>query len=316
MVLFGSMSIGYPIYMNSQTHTNQNYLKTFDRTCNVLSLSGGGSFGAVEVGILKTIYLPKYDIITGVSAGALNAGLLSYYNSDKNWSITYGIDKLIDLYSNMRTEDVYESEYFDFYKYWSYYSTKPLRRTLNKVLTEISTKNNFTKTNPVLIGTTNLNQGWLDTFDFNSYLVDDQVEILMASTAIPIIFPPNVINGTTYVDGGTVSNQILIGLKGKIKCSSYNITYINSHQKLPVIDTIDSFRLYTDRIIKLVKSSFDDQVVLLEGSKCKYPSGKIYYYYPDDKMLSNYSILNMDYGADLIDIGAKNHYVDIFDYCI
>jgi predicted patatin/cPLA2 family phospholipase len=279
-------------------------------------LSGGGSFGAVEVGILKTIYLPKYDIITGVSAGALNAALLSYYNSDINWTITDGINKLIDLYDNMHTGDVYESEYFDFYNYWSYYSTKPLRRTLNNVLIEVATKNNFTKTNQVLVGATNLNQGWLDTFDFNSYSIDDQVEILMASTAIPIIFPPNIINKTTYVDGGTISNQILIGLKNKIKCSSYNITYISSRQKLQAIDKIDSFISYVDRVVQLVKSSFDDQVVLIEGSSCKYPSGKIYYYYPDDQMLSNYSILDMNYGKDLINIGSKYHYVDIFDYCI
>lgn len=44
---------------------------------NQLSFSGGGSFGAVEIGILKRIneIEPKnYDLYTGISAGALNAG--------------------------------------------------------------------------------------------------------------------------------------------------------------------------------------------------------------------------------------------------
>jgi len=287
-----------------------------DKTCNVLALSGGGAFGAVEVGILKTIYLPKYDLITGVSAGALNAGLLSYYNSDKDYTITGGIDKLVDLYTNIRTENVYESEYFDLYKYWSHYSTKPLRKTLNKIFAEILKTNMRIKPNPVLIGSTNLNEGYFQIFDFNSYNVDQQIEILMASTAIPFVFPPNVINGTTYVDGGTLSNQILIGIKSEIKCSSYNITYISSSQRLGKVNDIDSFYEYQSRIVDLIKTSFANQIVLLEGSTCKYPSGKIHYYYPDDLILSNYSILNMDYGTDLIDIGSKYHYVDSFDYCI
>ena len=49
---------------------------------NQLAFSGGGSFGAVEIGILKRINQiekKKYDIYTGISAGGLNAGFLSYY---------------------------------------------------------------------------------------------------------------------------------------------------------------------------------------------------------------------------------------------
>ena len=50
---------------------------------NQLSFSGGGAFGATEIGILKNIIMnephKKYDILTGISAGALNAGFLSYY---------------------------------------------------------------------------------------------------------------------------------------------------------------------------------------------------------------------------------------------
>ena len=50
--------------------------------CNLLALSGGGSFGMVEVGILKSLYdknqIPsEFDVISGISAGGLNAGFLS-----------------------------------------------------------------------------------------------------------------------------------------------------------------------------------------------------------------------------------------------
>ena len=46
---------------------------------NQLSFSGGGAFGAVELGILKKIresYPVKYDRYTGISAGGLNSGFM------------------------------------------------------------------------------------------------------------------------------------------------------------------------------------------------------------------------------------------------
>ena len=57
---------------------------TYVSSLNQLSFSGGGSFGAIEIGILKHViemnkYM-KYDLYTGISAGALNAGVLSYYS--------------------------------------------------------------------------------------------------------------------------------------------------------------------------------------------------------------------------------------------
>jgi predicted acylesterase/phospholipase RssA len=51
---------------------------------NQLSFSGGGSLGAVEIGIIKKLSeggLKKFDLYTGISAGALNAGLLSYFTN-------------------------------------------------------------------------------------------------------------------------------------------------------------------------------------------------------------------------------------------
>ena len=53
------------------------------KSLNQLSFSGGGSFGAIEIGILKYLIESnknvKYDLYSGISAGALNAGVLSYY---------------------------------------------------------------------------------------------------------------------------------------------------------------------------------------------------------------------------------------------
>ena len=297
-------------------NANNIFIKNYDRVCNVLSFSGGGSFGAVEVGILKGI-MPNsnYDIITGISAGALNAGLLSYFNTGKLDDFNKGINFLINTYTNLKTPDVYNRDILDIRKEWSYYSTAPLRKTINNITSSLTYYPDY-KNQITLIGSTNINTGVLDIFNINQYSKSDLTEILMASSAIPFVFPPNNINSSTYVDGGVVSNQILIGLNKKIKCEYYNITYITPTKTLYPINSIDSFSDYTKRLIKVLKASFDDQFSILKGLKCEKPTGKIYYYYSDDAILNKYSILDMDHGAELIEIGSKYINLETFDYCL
>jgi hypothetical protein len=78
------------------------------KVCNILSFSGGGSYGAIEVGILSKIKLSEYNLITGISAGALNAGLLSYFNSPLKFN--QGIQELTLL------SDTIEIQGLNFYK--------------------------------------------------------------------------------------------------------------------------------------------------------------------------------------------------------
>ena len=282
--------------------------------CNVLSLSGGGSFGAVEIGILKNIYLPKYDIITGISVGALNAGLLSYYNSKINNRFFDGIKKLENLYINMKNSDVYENDYLDIVKYWSYYSTKPFRKTIINTIKDLE-YDIYTKDSLTLIGSTNLRLSILETFEFSKYNKLNQVDILMASSALPFIFPPIIINNTVYVDGGTISNQILLGIKNRLNCKFYNITYIEAHHNNQPNYNITSFYSYINRIIGTVYSSFDNQISIIAGLKCTKPIGKIYYYYSNDERLNKYSMLNMELGQELINIGNSNYTYQTYDYC-
>ena len=54
----------------------------------------------------------------------------------------------------------------------------------------------------------------------------------------------------------------------------------------------------------------------MNSMECAYPSGKIYYYYPDNSKLEKYSILDMNHGAELIDIGSKYHFMETIDYCL
>lgn len=64
--------------------------------CRVLSLSGGGSKGAYEVGVMQTIVNSleaphnQYDVITGVSVGAINAaGFGLFAKGDEKYMTEY-----------------------------------------------------------------------------------------------------------------------------------------------------------------------------------------------------------------------------------
>ena len=150
--LIGSCSNSYSIsnsISNSTSNSNSNkeekLFKNNKPICQVLSFSGGGSFGAVEVGILSQIALDNYDMITGVSAGGLNAGFLSYFNIDlsesntakSNYTLSNGIDNLAGIYFNLKNSDVYTHNFAQIHSTWSYYDTMPLRKTITKEIEKL-----------------------------------------------------------------------------------------------------------------------------------------------------------------------------------
>jgi predicted acylesterase/phospholipase RssA len=70
--------------------------KSDDGKCRALALRGGGTKGAYEVGALKAMAAlldPKeieYDVVVGVSIGALNAALFAFYEKgDEQNAIAY-----------------------------------------------------------------------------------------------------------------------------------------------------------------------------------------------------------------------------------
>ena len=181
---------------------------------NQLAFSGGGSFGAVEIGILKRINQiekKKYDIYTGISAGGLNAGFLSYYKD-----LTLGIKNAEILYSIMKNKMVYE---VNPHNELSILNTDPLFKTLTTVIDRMGKE-------PVIetyIGATNLYTGSLDIYKFNDDDDTDKVLLLMSTSAIPLVFPPITYKNYMYADGGTLSNELLDIFHDN---SYLNITYI------------------------------------------------------------------------------------------
>ena len=169
--------------------------------CKVLSLSGGGPLGSFEMGIASTLmenYDGNWDIITGVSAGSINAAYLSTITKGDEKSFIQDYKK---LWLSTTNEQVYSKVYFLNGK--SLYDTIPLKNTLKKIF------QNKIPVRPVLISATSLVKGQSEIFseiDIKNY---GFVDIIMSSTAIPIYFPPHEFKNDLYVDGGVSSNILM-----------------------------------------------------------------------------------------------------------
>ncbi len=258
---------------------------------NQLSFSGGGSFGAVEIGIIKRLMErsgeKQFDLYTGISAGALNAGFLSYFKN-----IGDGIRVAERIYTSINNRMVYKLLPPTGV---SVLNTEPLFNTLNAVISRMPGE-------PVvhtLIGATNLYSGNLDVYAFESN--EDKVHLLMSSSAIPGLFPPIEYNDSMYADGGTLSNELL---QVEHKGDEYiNITFITPYEGF-IYDNepINSLGDMIKRTIMIVSANYNNPLATL-NQNCVNPIGEINKYYVDPELLEGYSILNFDDGQELIDIG-------------
>ena len=194
-------------------------LKDPDCTMDFLILSGGGENGAFGAGVLvgwsglsaADAALPEFDGVTGVSAGSFIAPFAYlgtpeslqeidhfFRNPSKDWLELRG--PLYFLPENMSLGQV-----------------AGLKRDLKKVLSESFAKKIEEATTPgrlLLIQASNLDEAFPRVFDFVEASrkalatgdFNEIVEILLASSAIPGMFPPREIDGALYVDGGVEGN--------------------------------------------------------------------------------------------------------------
>lgn len=284
----------------------------YARDCNVLALSGGGSFGAVEMGVLDSVVNDgrapySYDIITGISAGGLNTGFLSYYKDVRD-----GLPEILKIYSTIKTPNIYTRDILGIFDEWSIYNTKPLEETLTSILQQ---KTSIQYGPLIMIGSTNTNTSSLDVFIFHwNASVSRKVDILMATSAIPFVFPPRIIDTNIYVDGGVISNELLTQALGQLPCDYYNITFISASPKCGPNVPVNGFFSYTDAVIHTLLHSFDSQLARI--TNCSYPHGTIRACYPTSSQLSQYSILDFDNGEKLYALGKAENVCTDFPLCV
>lgn len=278
--------------------------------CNVLALSGGGAFGATEIGILEdrvqSGYISdKYDLITGISAGGLNAGLLSYYPT-----ITDALPALRAVYTNLTSDDVYSFSLLDMPTKYSIYDNSPLETTI----TDILTQQGQSAGPQTIIGASNVNTEKLDIFEINGLGLEDKVDVLMATSSIPVVFPPRALNGSLYVDGGVISNELINQVLSQLPCDYYNVTFISASNKLGEVSKVDGFFSFYLSLIKLIYRTFDYQLARM-NTTCDFPRGQINACFPTSPLLDNYGMLDFDNGEILYELGRTNNTCVVYPLC-
>jgi len=172
-----------------------------------LVLSGGGSHGSFEVGVLKALteFGKTYSVISGVSVGALNGLWLA--QSPKAMQ-REAVRSLETLWTEMLAGNgsVYKPWYFYPFNYvaslWkgSLNHTKPLRTILEFNFN----KEKLASSGVVLrVGAVSLTTGlYRSASSTNPVELNKMVDWVMASAAMPIIFEPVRIDDEVWVDGG------------------------------------------------------------------------------------------------------------------
>lgn len=171
-----------------------------------LVLSGGGAKGMAQIGAIKA--LEEYGIfpthIAGTSAGAVVGAL---YASGANSTEMLHFFKSTSLFT--RSKFAYKKPgfintdkfYDDFKAYFPHDNFSDLKK-------------------PLFITATNILKGTLEIFNDGKL-----IKPILASASFPGVFTPVKMNGTFYVDGGTLNNFPIEPLKGI--CSKLIGIYVN-----------------------------------------------------------------------------------------
>jgi NTE family protein len=162
-------------------------------------LAGGGSRGAVQVGMLEELVRRgiRADRVFGASVGAINGAAYAGNPTPE------GLAHMADVWRGIRGGDIFPRGALDgpwayFQKRASVHANTGLRRIIEA---GVAYENLEDAQIPVEVVTTSLTDGrerWITR--------GPAVEAILASSAIPTMFPPVTIDGDVLVDGGVVNN--------------------------------------------------------------------------------------------------------------
>lgn len=285
----------------------------YAKQCNVLVLSGGGSHGAYEASVLSTILEENdydWDILTGVSAGSLNA---LYISTIPKGQTKDHIIEFKTLWSNIRSKDIYSWSIFS--NKLSLFSTKQLRPTLESIF------NNRKIKRKIVVSSTSLTNMEADTFDENLIMLNNEIDLnyIIASTAIPFAFPPHYFNDQWYIDGGATGNILLYD--GINRCDSDDDITVDIVLCTPFYKTTELPKPDKISILNLFEPLYDlfmDQIEytdLIHHHLCteKISKIKINLYRPKDDFKVNYVDFNQ--GERLWNEGKENLLIEHYYLC-
>ena len=161
-------------------------------------LGGGGNLGAVQVGMLRALLergvVP--DEVVGCSVGAINGAGLA---ADPTPA---GVDRLEDIWRNLKGDAILPAGRLS--GLWlltrKYRSLEP-NDGLRRLIEQLPFRTFEELARPLHVVATSLRTGgerWFSTGPFT--------EPILASAALPAVFPPVTVDGEVLIDGAVVNN--------------------------------------------------------------------------------------------------------------
>lgn len=190
---------------------------------NILSISGGGSYGAFGAGFMngwsESGSRPQFQLVTGISTGALIA-TFAFLGPE--------YDEMLKLaYTTISAKDVYIPRWFSFLWSDAFTESTPLALLIKRYITEDMVQavaRAHRQGRRLYVGTTNLDADQLIVWNMGAIADSGRSEtlalfrqIILASASIPGVFPPVLmdveVDGTPHdemhVDGGVKAQLFL-----------------------------------------------------------------------------------------------------------
>ena len=163
-------------------------------------LSGGGSLGAVQVGMLLALADRHItpDLLVGSSVGALNAAFIAGHPGQ------HGVDKLAQIWVGLRRSDIFPTDVRRIARALTGHANgiadpRPLR---GLVTAQLPYERIEDAPWPLAVVATEVTTG-------REVVLTEgpSVDAVMASAALPGVFPPVEVDGHLLMDGGVVNNS-------------------------------------------------------------------------------------------------------------
>jgi predicted acylesterase/phospholipase RssA len=275
----------------------------------ILVLSGGGSLGTFEAAIISQLISQGkggWDLITGVSAGSINASYLS--TIDKNKEID-NINIFKNLWCSIKNSDVFNPELF--LNGISMFNTNKYKSILETIFKDRKILR------PLMINTTSLNTSSSKIFTEQDIEKYGFIDIIMSSSSIPILFPPYRFLDDFFIDGGFSSNIVLD------EAIKYSLNHFPEEEvEIDVVicghfideEVISQKELTFKKLIEKMIGIIEQQMEYFEVlEKMEIPSNiKINIYQPKNKL--PISFLNFDNPEELWELGSDFENITIKRY--
>ncbi|GAM18367.1 hypothetical protein SAMD00019534_015420 [Acytostelium subglobosum LB1] len=283
-------------------------IKSNTNTCRAITFSGAGDRGAYEVGVaagLVSIRTPeesRWQVATGISAGAINTAGMAMYSVGQEQAAT---KFLVDTWLATTRDQIWKNwaggptEGFLFQQ--GLLDDAPLLTFLNGLFnqTEVDASNRT-----ILVGATSYDTGLF--VKFSDMLDPDIVLMVKASASIPGLFEPTNIRGELFMDGGatyatpvtdtaelcaqtgaenTIIDAIIVGKP--IKAEN------NTAWKTPSLMMRAADIVKHNMFMKDIETAFQ-----------AYPNILINLYYPSQPLPGDF--LGFQYSQEMITIGLKD----------